>query len=1169
MNFNLTRTHGNYTRRILRTIMKTFIFLFCTVAFSFGSDKGFSQNADIYINADKIISVEEIFHLIKTQAHYQFVYDVNMVSTAPSISVKKGIIKAGKLLEKGLTPVNCTFEFTQNTIIVKKKRANKTLQEEFPISGRVVDKNGEPIPGVSVYISDRDVGDSSKNFIVRGTDTDFEGNFKLKATLNHYLIVGSLGYKIKSIQITSKQEYYEIVMEEEINVLDDIVVVGYGRAVKKDYTGSIGSVKSEEVKQVKSQTIDQALVGQLSGVFVNANGGAPGSGASVNIRGLSQLRGDNQPLYVIDGVPINVNPNFEGTGLGVLGVRSNPLLAINPNDVERIDVLKDASGAAIYGSRAANGVIIVTTKKGRRNQDPKLSLSVSSTFQNYANDLDFLNAEQYRAFASEQAQITLNNFTGPPNFLPIYLPTEYAIVNEPDTYFGTANTNWQDEISNKNALWNQYNISYSGGTSNTNYLVSGTVSDQEGVLIGNKFNRYTFSGSVDTNISDKFKIGTSVSYNHSVNKTSGVTGLGRANFRPDLPVFNEDGTYTSFQQQLGYGPNGTATVFNPVRGLGSVRNNTTSQNFLGNIYGEYEIIEGLKLKTQFAATTVNDNTENFQPSYSTGLVYTNFYGGFPAESLLTNQTNTGYNTSFENTLSYTKKINEAHKIDAVVGVSWYKNKLELNEQVFAGFPDDNVLTNSGNATNVRSYRSDALQSGLNSVFGRINYSYKDKYLATITARRDGSTKFGPNNRYGFFPSAALAWNIHNEDFLKDNSIINQLKLRTSFGRVGSDNVPDFTYLPLYTSLDNNDSYYNGSNGIVVNGVINRDIRWEETDQLDVALEFGLFNGRLNGEVNYFDKQTSGIILLVPAASQLGETVFDANVADVSNKGIEITIGGDVIRNENFRWNSSFNISFIKNKVENLSGGATGAYGSTTGIVEGEPIGVNYVYDVVGIAQTQQEVDDLNAGAPDFSYDPNLRQPGDYIFRDVNGDGEITRDDRVVKGDINPDFFGGWNNTLSYKNFDFSFNFQFVEGVDRNWERVNGLGGAREGYNLNYTTLVNDTWTPNNTDARYARFGSSTYFSENSRSIFDASYIRLRSASVRYNFPTEWFKDTGVSNASLQLSGNNLFTITDYPGIDPESVGPARGGSTVQFANDDDGYAYPQTRTFTIGLNVSF
>ena len=1167
MKFKLTNTFVVFNKRFLKVIMRTFIFLFCTAVFSLNPSEGFSQNAKILIKSDKTVSVEEIFELIQTQTDYKFVYRYDLIKGAPAISLKKGIIKANVLLKMGLDSAGCDYEFTNNTVIVKKKSKEKITQEEFLIKGKVVDQNGESVPGITVYVSniDADVLENQKDIITRGTSTDLNGNFEIKAALNRYLVVVGLGYKTIRLKITTEKEFYTITLEDEISELDEVVVVGYGRVIKKDYTGSIGSVKSSDVKKVKSQTIDQALVGQVSGVFVNANGGAPGSGASVNIRGLSQLRGDNQPLYVIDGVPINVNPNFEGVGLGILGVRSNPLLSINPEDVERIDVLKDASGAAIYGSRAANGVIIITTKKGRRNQSPKLRLSTSSTFQTYANDLDFLDANQYRAFATKQAQITLDGFPGPPNILPFVFPLEYGIVNDPDNYFGTANTNWQEEITNKNALWNQYNINYSGGTSSSSYFVSASINDQEGVLLGNKFNRYTFTGSVDSNISESLKIGSSFTYNHSTNKTSGVSGLGRANFRPDMPVFNQDGSYSSYEDA--FGPN-ILEILNPVGGLGRDKNKTTSQNFLGNIYGEYKIIDGLKFKSQFSATTINDKIENFVPSFNSDLVYNNFFGGFPAESILTNQVNTGYTTAFENTLSFSKKINESHKIDAVVGVSWYKNKLELDEQVFAGFPDNNTLIGSGNATSIRNYRSDGIQSGLNSIFGRVNYSYKDKYLATITARRDGSTKFGPNNRYGFFPSAALAWNIHNEDFLKDNQIISQLKLRTSFGRVGSDNVPDFTYLPLYASLDNNDSFYNGQNGIVVDGVLNRDIKWEETDQLDIALEFGLFKGRLTGEVNYFDKQTSGIILLVPSASQLGESLFNANIADVSNKGIEITFGGDIVRNENFRWSSSFNISFIKNNIDNLRGGETDTFGSR-GILEGHPIGTNYVYDVIGIAQTQDEVDALNAGAPDFSYHPTFRQPGDYIFRDVNGDGEITDADRVVKGDINPDYFGGWNNTISYGNFDFSFNFQFVKGVERNWQRVSGLGGQPDGLNINYTTLVNDTWAPDNTSATYARFGSATHFLPNSSSIFDASYIRLRSASIRYNFPNEWFKEIGISNASLQLAGNNLFTITNYPGIDPESVGRQRGGSSVAFANDNDLFAYPQTRTFTIGLNVSF
>ena len=463
---------------------------------------------------------------------------------------------------------------------------------------------------------------------------------------------------------------------------------------------------------------------------------------------------------------------------------------------------------------------------------------------------------------------------------------------------------------------------------------------------------------------------------------------------------------------------------------------------------------------------------------------------------------------------------------------------------------------------LQNLESESFEQGLNSVFGRLNYSFKDRYLFTFTARYDESTKFGPNNRGGFFPSAAIAWNMHNETFLKDHKIISQLKLRASLGRTGSDNLPAFAYLALFQSLDNGDSFYNGQNGIAVPSIPNNDIQWETTDQLDIGLEFELWGGRAYGEITYFEKKTSDIILFVPLPAETGATSFNNNIADVTNTGWEILIGGNILNKQDFTWNSSLNLSFIKNNVDALNGGATSAFGSA-GIIEGHPIGVINGYDVLRIAQTQEEINTLNDGAPDGNYFSGLSQPGDYIFRDVDGDGEITRDDRVPIGDINPDYFGGWNNTLTYKNLDFTFNLQFIQGNRREWARATNLSFAN--YNANLTTLVFDTWTPENTGANFARLGSGTHgFVPTSRSVVDGSYLRLRSASIGYTLPKAWLEPLKIANAKLIITGNNLFTITDYPGPDPENVDQQRGGSSIDLRSDG-GFAYPNARTFTFGF----
>ncbi|WP_162558738.1 SusC/RagA family TonB-linked outer membrane protein [Robertkochia solimangrovi] len=1119
--------------------MKTFLFLFCTAVFGFTSEYTFSQNARIVIDTDKEVAIDEVFEIIKQQTDYTFIYLSDLFTDFPKVTLKKGNTTVKELLESTMNYGNFQFDFfNENRIILTQKM-------QVIISGKVTDENGVPLMGVTVMIKGRN----------KGSATDTEGNFAVSAGPDDILIFTYVGFKTQEIPVGSKLSL-NVTMEEDVSALDEVVVVGYGETRKKDLTGTVGTMKSEQIEQIRTQSVDQALVGQISGVYVQSTSGAPGAGARVYIRGLSQIRGDNQPLYIVDGVPIITTPNSESLGLINYGERENPLLAINPNDIERIDVLKDASSAAIYGSRAANGVIMITTKRGKRDTAPSFSFNMRSAIQNNINTYDYLGAEEWKGIIKEQAQKTLDNSPYPEAYWSLIYPNQIQILNDPE-YFGNADTDWQDLITRDNALWNEYRFNVNGGTQNVSYNVSLGLSDQDGVMIENNFKRYSISSALDANVTDGFKVGTTINYNYSINKSKGFNSLAVGDFRPDLSPYNDDGSYSTYEGS--YGEQYT------LLGDGmQTRNKSIAKNLLASVYGEIRIVDQLKFKSQINVGVKNDNIDVFSTSKSSNSLFYGLYYDRPGAQL-TVQTNENWVTSFNNTLSYNKTFGGKHTLDAVLGISWDRSRYDADSQNYRGFPDDNILTDINSASYFDSAESESIEQGLNSMFGRINYNYADKYLATFTARRDGSTKFGPDNRYGFFPSGALAWNMHNEDFMKNASFLDQLKLRASLGKTGSDNLPSFTYLAYYQALENNDSFYGGVNGIAVTGVPNSGIHWEETDQLDLGLEFGLFNNRLVGEVVYYEKNTSGIILFVPVTYETGATSWNANVADVSNKGWEISIGGDLFRTDDFVWNSSINLSTLKNNVDNLYSGNAG---TQTGIVEGEPIGTIIGYDVVKIAQTQDEIDAMNQTAPGGTYQSTLLAPGDYIFRDVNGDGIINTSDRTSIGDMNPDLFGGWNNTLSYKNWDFTMNWNFVSGIERAYDGISNFYYVDPQANL--TTLVHDTWTADNPDAKYARLGSGTNgYTHTSRSVVDASYIRLRSASIGYRFPSRWFANTGVSGASLVLSGNNLITITDYPGLDPEDANTfSFAGRSTGYANDT-GLAYPQSRTFTLSVNVKF
>ncbi|WP_346880804.1 TonB-dependent receptor [uncultured Algibacter sp.] len=1143
--------------------MRTLIFLLCLSVFSATPNNVLSQNVKIKIDENKQATVDEVFDLIMSQTDYTFIYQVDMFKNFPKVNLEKGIIKASELLKRSLSNGQFDLNLTANKTIVIKE-AVSVNQQEVTITGTVTDINGIPLAGVLVTLGDND----KEGFYKTGVATGFDGKYSLtyKQKTNETARIYTRMYGFKTVfENVNGRTTIDFVLEEDISNLEEVVIVGYGSTVRKDLTGSVGSIKSEQVTQVQSQTVDQALVGQLSGVFVESNAGAPGAGASVNIRGLSQIIGDNQPLYVVDGVPIQVNPNFGPNASA--GNRENPLLAIDPNNIERVDVLKDASSAAIYGSRAANGVILITTKKGKRNQAPQFNFSTNATFQNPTQKEDYLNAEQYKTFATEQAQIILDGL--PDRFQPLFT-VPFAIVNDPDNFFGDANTDWQDEILNKNALWNQYNFSVNGGSEKTNYFASASINQQDGLLIGNKFKKYNLSANFDSQIKDNFKIGASINYTYGKNNQSGLLSLNNGNFRPDLGVFDADGNPTEVQSSNGFRGR---TFINPVENLGKVSDQAISQNVLASVYGELRLVKNLKLKSQINVGLNNDKSSIFNPSFTSTALIEGRRRGFEGDAFRANQTTDGYTTSFSNTLNYNVTFNDDHRLDVVAGLAWDRVYLNLETQNYSNFPDDFELIDIGSATNLYDFGSATSETGLNSIFGRLNYNYKDRYLVTFTARNDTSAKFGPNNRRGFFPSAGFGWNIHNEDFFNNESFVNQLKLRASLGRTGNDNIEAFSYQPFYTTLGIG-SFYNGVNGISVQDLPNPDIQWEETDQLDLGLEFGLLNGRINGEVVYFEKNTDELILITSVPHETGFQSFFGNVADVSNKGWEFNIGADVIRTKDFTWNSNFNISFIKNNVDALNGGTNENnpfLPARNGIQEGEPIGFILGYDVVGIAQTPDEIDALNTAAPSGNYFSGLRAPGDYIFRDIDGDGEITDNDRKNLGDINPDYFGGWNNTITYKNFDLSFNFQFVQGNSRDWVIPSRFDEPRIDLSFNQPIQVLDTWSADNTSATYARLGSSTHNptgGATSKDVQDGSYTRLRYLGLGYNLPQKLVNTIGFNTARITLSGNNLFTITNYPGQDPENVTVAQGGSSIS-RRTDGGFAYPQARTFTFGVQLSF
>lgn len=1195
MEFKFTKAFSVYRKKMLIFLMRTFLFLFCTIAFGFNSNSSFSQNAKVVIENNKNITVDNVFDLIKKQTNYTFIYRSDLFSKHPKVYLKKGVLKVEELLKQSIKIKHYTFDFEGNAITIKKKSISEIeklkYQKTFQITGKVVDNTGAPIPAAYVWVSNLSQKESGKNpdFVLRGTESDIDGNFKLEVTLNHYLKVGFLGYEYYEQKITDEKKTYTIVLKESVNKLDEVVVVGYGNTRRRDLTGSVATVKAKDIENIQptSLSFDQILGGQLAGVSVAQVSGKPGAGAIVNIRGISSFRGQNQPLYVIDGTPVIVDEVVPGEFAGggnQGGIPSfsqiNPLLALNPADIESIDVLKDASSAAIYGSRAANGVILITTKKGRRGAEGKFSANMNFSVQSAIKEYEFMNAEQYKDYVTTiatttaaldptnvAAQVVLTNNrqydrfnpTNPPGITP---------------YFGTGNTNWVRKMFNESALSRTINTSYSGGGRNSSYFVSFNMADQNGLNRGNNFKNYSIRSNVETNLNDKIKVGTNITFSRSENKFQGGNNTNYSSifsYQPNYDVYNADGTHTSYKEYRfsPFSPSGI--IFNPAASL-ERESRSIGQNFIGSAFAEYELLEGLKYKAAFNLSLLNSESRSYSPIF----LSTDF-----SRDLTLNDSRT-INSTWTHTLTYNKVFSEKHVFNGLLGTSFENREIGQKAIAANGFSSD-AFNNLGAAQNIV-YRYEDRQLGrLNSYFGRFNYNFDKRYYFTVTGRFDGSTKFGANNRWGFFPSAAFMWNIANEDFMKDNKVFSDLRVRTSLGKTGLANLPEFQFQLAYQlSNGNNNVNYNNRAAVISNGIPNPDLKWEETDQFDIAIQFGLLDDKVTGSVNYYNNKTKGLLLRTPISPTSGSTSQTFNLADITNKGFEFELGAN-LKFDELTWRPRFNIAANQNILNKLNGGSLETIGDPNAVREGSALGNIFGYEVEGIFQTQKEIDDLNTAAGGEYQDPLGMAIGNYKLRDINGDGKITGDDRKVLGNSLPDFFGGFNNTFAYKNFELTANFQFSHGGSKLFLDQSNFF---ESYGLDKNNVVGalgNTWSPTNTSALFeqAVFGSrrssarertgNTDIAGNfDRSVYSTSFIRLKTLRLGYSLEKSLVDKLHMSHLQLYVNVNNVWTSSDWPGLDPESVTSGSPGTSITSLNSSASYdAGPLTRTWSFGINVGF
>ena len=1033
------------------------------------------------------------------------------------------------------------------------------------VKGRVIDSEGNPLVGVTVQIEGTSYG----------VITDADGNYILEfPSMAHPKIVfSSIGYKSKSIEFRGVKEQ-NMMLELDHVALDDLVVIGYGSKSRRNVTTAISTVSQEQISKLAATTptLDGLLQGTVKGVLATTANGEPGSSLKLNIRGItspypkSGKGNNNQPLYVIDGVPTFM----EDTGI-------NPLINISPNDIESIDVLKDAAATAIYGSRGANGVVIVKTKNGKRNEKTKVDFGYTFSFSNPIKNYKPLNISEYKNVQDEILRNTVNGMNDGSSIVGMYgfdyILNQYGNVslNEEtglytynglnESLYGKDNVNWADEVINKNAPTHQYNVAVRGGSNKTNYSFSFNGMNQEGLLLNDRMERYGARLSIDSEINKYITVGGVLDYTYSSRKSgSNDPALGYDNdgwmTRPDLAVCDADGNFQRVDKFGLY-----TDTYNDANAVAKLQRKTKYENdqFSGNAYIDIKPVKGLTLHAD-----ANISRFIFSNSYFSPKITLPEQLGMEPTSTLAESNYRNTNTSINFRADYKFTLTEAHRFDVMAGYSADRYWSKEHDQAYSGFPNDDVLNNASSATTVNKPTETYSKSGLNSIYGRLSYDFLSRYLLDFSLRSDESSKFGPGNKRGTFPAVSLAWRINQEPFLESVRDIDDLKFRLSWGKTGSTNVSDFSYIQYF-----NGNQYGGQSGLTLASTYpNKNIKWEMTTEYNAGVDFTLFNGRLTGSFDIYHRKTDGALAPAPIALEFGIGTYYSNILDLTNNGFEFSIGGDVVRTKDFTYNTMLSISSNRNKITKLNGSTLDMMHQDL-YMEGHAMGTVKGYKVAGIYQSQDQISKLNeqAMAKGFDFYQDGAAVGDYMFVDTNGDGYISEADRTAIANPEPKVFGGWSNTLSYKNFTLSMLFQYQLGGDAYYSTMQESASGALGMSI-LREMYGNTWTLDRTDAKYAKLmwmpSAYTNTQANDRYVYSNSYFRLRNITLSYTFEPAWLERLHVSGASVFFTATNLFTITDWPGLDPDMAATNAFTKTTETKD-----VYPMSRSFSFGLKLQF
>jgi len=1022
---------------------------------------------------------------------------------------------------------------------------SQSILAQNEIKGTVTDSNNMPLAGVNI------IQKGTSNGVV----SDFDGLYSLTVTGKATLVYSFIGFVTKEI-VVSSSGVQNVQLEDDLESLDEVVIIGYGSQLKEQLSGSVATVDIEELSQIPQVSVDQLIQGRAAGVTVTQNTGQPGGAVSVKIRGVGSLNGSTEPLYIIDGIPVSADTrNIGGSGQNNSGA-SSPLSSLNPNDIESLSVLKDASATAIYGSRASNGVVIITTKKGKTGKS-KINFNTYTGVQKPYNLLPTLNLKEYAVYQNNMREVF--------GLLPLQELSEPGLLGE--------GVNWQKVIFD-DAILNNHQLSFSGGNEDIRYYTSAGITDQDGTLKGTTFDRYSIRLNLDAKLNEALKVGISVTANRTKQNLvfngdaeNGV--ISRALLTPpNVAAFNPDGSFAGPNQQ-----EATNNINNPIAEILTRKNQLIRDQILGNIYADLKLFKGLSYRVEFGGNFGNNRTFVQQDAFTAGVL---------GSDIITVNKLTE-NTDFwivKNLLNYNNTFGDNHSVTLLAGHESQENSWNGVTASGSGFLDNSITTlNNADASTigVDEYKN---SSSLESFFGRAIYTFDRKYTATAAIRADGSSKFSEGNKWGYFPSLSLAWNVSNEPFMENLESISNIKIYGGYGETGNQDIPVGLYSsnlsPINTQL---------GTGFNISNIANPDLTWETRKEYNLGLDFTTFGGKLNTTIEVYSKTNSDFLFqtILPASVTGGGSIQAAftNEGEMVNKGIDLALNYAVSSPGNFNWNSTLTLQHYTNEVTALLNDApiNSGFNTISGGNEfftqtkiGDPIGLFVGYQVEGLFRT---LDDLN-GAPQqfgnsFGASEGQTWLGDIKFKDVSGpngvpDGVIDDNDKTEIGNPHPDFTFGWQNSFSYKGFELSCFLQGSYGNDVLNVVSKTLTETRLTYRNQFSQVL-DYWTPQNPQASRPRYttNKSNNLVVSDRYIEDGSYLRIQNIKLGYSLPSSIFEKTGLSKVNLYGSIQNLYTFTNYSGYDPE-LG-ALGQNPLLMGLDNG--RYPTPRTFTIGLDIEF